>query len=374
MRVVIDENIDAGRRAFAAFGDVVPHPGREIDSEDVSRADALMVRSVTRVDRTLLGGAKVRFVGTATSGHDHLDDAYLAERGIRWAYAPGCNAAAVADWVLASLAALDRRGRHDFSRGSAGIIGAGQAGSRVARRLEAVGYQVRLCDPPRAEAEGGDGFVGLDDALASDVVSLHVPLTGDGPHPTRGLLGAAALGRLPAGAVLLNAARGGVVDEDALVRRVDDGPALSVAVDTWAGEPAISADLLARADLGTPHVAGHSREGRLRGTAMIARAAADHFDVALDWDAHAELPPGPTLDPVDDPVAAILSAYDPGDDDARLRTLLQLAPVERPRAFDGVRAACQRRRELGFHALPANAPARVAAAGFGVPEPIDPGP
>ncbi|MFW5969587.1 MAG: erythronate-4-phosphate dehydrogenase, partial [Halofilum sp. (in: g-proteobacteria)] len=99
MRLVVDENMAAGRRAFADFGNVVTVPGREIDTEDVSRADALMVRSVTRVDRTLLGGSHVRFVGTATSGFDHIDREWLADRGIGFAYAPGCNASAVADWV-----------------------------------------------------------------------------------------------------------------------------------------------------------------------------------------------------------------------------------------------------------------------------------
>lgn len=371
MRIVVDEEIEAARRAFGALGDVVTIPGREIDTEDVSRADALVVRSVTRVTRTLLGGSKVRFVGTTTSGHDHVDRDYLAGRGIELAYAPGCNAAAVADWVLASLAALADRGRHDLGHGSVGVVGAGEVGTRVARRLAAMGYAVRVCDPPRAEAEGGDGFVDLDTALASDVVTLHVPLVAVGPHATRGLLGADAIGRLPAGAILLNAARGEVVDEDALATRLDDGPELAVAIDTWAGEPAIAADLLTRVDLGTPHIAGRSREGRLRGTALVARAAAAHFGVALDWDWRAELPPGPTLEPFDDPATAILAAYDPRNDDARLRTLLQLAPVERPRSFDGVRAACARRRELAFHAAPANTPAAVVAAGFGVPDPAD---
>ena len=371
MRVVIDENIECGRRAFGPLGDVVTIPGREIDTEDVSRADALVVRSVTRVDRTLLGGSRVRFVGTATSGHDHVDRDWLAERGIAFAHAPGCNATAVADWVLASLAALADRGRHDFGHGVVGVVGAGAVGTRVARRLEAVGYEVRLCDPPRAEAEGDEGFVALERALDSDVVTLHVPLVQAGPHATRGLLGPREVAALPAGAVLLDVARGGVVDERALAERLDEGPPLAVAVDTWDGEPDISAHLLARVDIGTPHIAGHSREGRLRGTAMVARAASAHFGVPLEWDWRAELPPGPELAPFDDPVAAVLAAYDPRNDDARLRTLLQLAPAERPGSFDGVRGACPRRREFAFHAVPANAPPAVIAAGFGVADPAD---
>lgn len=366
MRIVMDENVDAGRDAFAGFGEIVTLPGREIDTEDVSRAEALIVRSLTRVDRTLLGGSQVRFVGTATSGYDHVDTAWLEQHDIAFAYAPGCNAAAVADWVLAALALLHRQARHDFGRGTVGVIGVGQVGERVARRLAGLGYDVLRCDPPRAQAEGGAGFVDLETALASDVVTLHVPLTSEGPDCTRGLVDAAALARMPAGAVLLNAARGGVIDEDALATRLDDGPDLAVALDTWAGEPQIDTALLARIELATPHIAGYTREGRLRGTAMVARAAAHCLDRRLDWDWRNALPPAPPLDDArDSAVTAILTAYDPRPDDARLRQLLEARLDERRAAFDRVRRACPLRREFGRYRLEAEAPAMVKYAGFG---------
>lgn len=365
MRLVIDENMAAGRRAFAAFGDVVSVPGREIDAEDVSRARALMVRSVTRVDRALLAGSQVEFVGTATSGFDHVDREWLAAREIEFAHAPGCNASAVADWVIAALAALHARRRRRFGIGTVGLIGAGSVGARVARRLAAVGYTVRVCDPPRAEAEGSAGFVDLDTALACDVVTLHVPLTEYGRHATRGLVDNAALERIPAGGVLLNAARGGVVDEDALATRLDDGPDLVTAIDTWAGEPAIDTALLPRIDLATPHIAGHTLEGRLRGTAMIADAAARYFDVVNHWDWRAELPPRPSASAGPDPVEAVLAAWDPRTDDARLRTLLQRPPAGRRRAFDEIRAACPQRREFGFFGVSESAPPEIHATGLG---------
>lgn len=371
MRLVVDENMAAGRRAFAAFGDVVTVPGREIDTEDVSRADALMVRSVTRVDRALLGGSHVRFVGSATSGFDHIDREWLAERGIAFAYAPGCNATAVADWVIAALAALHAQGRKPFGSGSVGVIGAGHVGSRVARRLVTLGYDVRVCDPPRAEAEGDSGFVDLASALDADVVTLHVPLVDDGPHPTRGLIDAAALERVPAGSVLMNAARGGVVDEDVLATRLDDGPDLVTALDTWAGEPAIDAGLLPRIDLATPHIAGHTVEGRLRGTALIARAAVRHFGVTSDWDWRGELPPAPRATAGADPVEAVLSAWDPRADDARLRGLLREAPNARARAFDRIRAACPQRREFASFSVDPDASASIRATGLGVGDPAD---
>lgn len=371
MRVVIDENVAAGQRAFARFGDVVPVPGREIDPEDVSRASALIVRSVTHIDRMLLGGSLVEFVGTATSGCDHVDTAWLAERDIAFAHAPGCNASAVADWVVAALAALHANGRHRLGRGTVGVVGAGCVGSRVARRLRALGYETRVCDPPRAAAEGEEGFVTLAEALGSDVVTLHVPLVDGGDYPTHALIGTAALESVPDGAVLINAARGGVVDEDALATRLDDGPDLVTVIDTWAGEPAIDAGLLPRVDLATPHIAGHTREGRLRGTAMVAAAAAGHFGVDPAWDWLAELPPAPPASVGPDPVEAVLAAYDPRRDDRRLRALLQYPPEERRTAFDRIRRDCPQRREFGFHALAEEASADIRAAGLGVPDPAD---
>lgn len=373
MRLVIDENVAAARPAFAAFGDVVTLPGREIGTEDVSRADALIVRSVTRVDRALLGGSNVAFVGSATSGFDHVDRDWLASRNIAFAHAPGCNATAVADWVIASLAALRDRGRHRFGAGRAGVIGAGNVGRRVARRLAAVGYQVHVCDPPRAEAEGEPGFADLAGALACDVVTLHVPLHERGAHATRGLIDADALAHLRPGAVLINAARGGVVDEDALATRLDDGPDLVTALDTWTGEPAIDTGLLQRVDLATPHIAGHTREGRLRGTALAAAAAARHFGVVSMWDWHDELPVAPSASIGPDPVDAILDAYDPRADDARLRTVLKQPPSERGRMFDRVRAACPQRRELGYFGLSEGATAEVRATGLGRFDPADAG-
>ncbi|MDZ7828989.1 MAG: 4-phosphoerythronate dehydrogenase [Halofilum sp. (in: g-proteobacteria)] len=290
MRVVADENLAAAKTALGSFGEVVLRPGREIGPADVADADALLVRSVTRVNERLLRDSPVRFVGSATIGIDHVDTAWLSERGIAFAHAPGCNAVAVADWVVAVLAALRAQGRHAFGSGTVGLIGAGNVGGRVRARLEALGYRVQVCDPPRAAHEGPAGFVDLDTALANDVVTLHVPLTADGEHPTAGLVDAAALARIPAGGILLNAARGGVVDEDALASRLDDGPDLQAVLDTWAGEPEIDADLLARVALGTPHIAGYSLEGRLRGTAMVVAAAAEFFGIEAGWDWRGELP------------------------------------------------------------------------------------
>lgn len=368
LRLVVDAGITAGERALAPLGEIITRPGRSLCPADVAAADALFVRAVSRVDAELLTGSRVRFVGTATSGCDHVDTAWLARRGIAFAHAPGCNAAAVADWVVAVLARLAGQGVGQLGAGRVGIVGVGQVGGRVAARLEALGYELYRCDPPRAEAEGEAGFVDLEQALACDVVTLHVPLTGAGTYPTRGLIGAEELAAIAPGAVLLNAARGGVIDEDALASRLDDGPDLVAVLDTWANEPVIDADLLARVALGTPHVAGYSLEGRLRGTAMVAAAAARHFGVELDWDWRAELPPAPAVPAAAHPGAAILSAYDPRRDDAALRGLLRLPQSGRPGAFDALRRDYPVRREFGFHVPADGLDPVLRAAGFGRPD------
>jgi len=368
VRVVADENLSAAKTAFAPFGDVVLRPGREIGPADVAEADILFVRSVTRVDAELLRDSPVRFVGSATIGIDHVDTAWLSDRGIAFAHAPGCNAVAVADWVVAVLAALRAQGRHAFGRGTVGMIGAGNVGSRVRARLEALGYRVQVCDPPRAAIEGEAAFVDLETALANDVVTLHVPLTEDGEHATAGLVDAAALARIPAGGILLNAARGGVVDEDALASRLDDGPDLQAVLDTWAGEPDIDSDLLARVVLGTPHIAGYSLEGRLRGTAMVAAAAAEFLGAEPGRDWRAELPDAPAVPGGDDVVAAVLAAYDPRRDDAAFRQLLKQPHRERAAGFDRLRKEYPVRREFGFHAAGDDLPPALRAAGFAQPE------
>lgn len=364
MRLVVDANMAGVEAAFAGWGEVIHRPGRELTAADVAAADALFVRSVTRVDADLLAGSRVRFVGSATIGTDHVDTAWLQEQGIGFAHAPGCNADAVADWVVASLAALARDDRHALGSGTAGIIGVGNVGTRVARRLAALGYTVRGCDPPRAEREGGAGFVDLATALASDVVSVHVPLTTAGRHATRRLIDAGGLARMPAGGVLLNAARGGVIDEDALATRLDDGPDLHAVIDTWQGEPVIAPDLLARVAQGTPHIAGYSLEGRLRGTAAVARRAAEFFDRECTWDWRRELPAAPTTAPSQSLADTILAACNPRADDQALRAIARLAPAERGPAFDALRRDYPMRREFAAWPCP---PGRddLAAAGFG---------
>ncbi len=278
MLIVADENIPYWIPFFGDIGEIRRVNGRTLAPDQVRDADILLVRSVTRVDRQLLEGARVRFVGTATIGTDHIDQAWLQEQGIGFAAAPGCNAVSVAEYVLSvlSLYAEKRGGIEDWSSLTVGIVGGvGNVGGELARMLERLDFTVKLCDPPRQEAEEerAEEFVPLAEALECDVVTLHTPLTRTGAHPTNRMIAGSELAALGQDQLLINAGRGGeVIDGEALLARLQQADAPTVVLDVWEHEPRINPDLLDRVWLATPHIAGYSLEGKMQGTEMIYQA------------------------------------------------------------------------------------------------------
>ncbi len=278
MRIVVDANVPAAEACFGELGEVIRLPGREIDATALRDADALVVRSITRVDASLLAhSSRLRFVGTCTIGTDHIDRNLLDERGIAFASAPGCNAEAVVDYVLGSLLTLGERQGWQLAERRVGIVGVGNVGGRLLRRLTAMGIDCLACDPPRAEAEGAEGFHTLDSLIdACDVICLHTPLVREGPNATHHLLDATRIAGLAPGTVLLNAGRGDCVDGQALRQRLAQGDITAV-LDVWEDEPAIDTALCDLAELATPHVAGYSLDGKLRGTHQVYRALAHQF-------------------------------------------------------------------------------------------------
>ena len=347
MKIVADENIPLAQAFFSHLGEVVTRPGRELQAADLIDADALIVRSVTRVDQRLLDHSPVAFVGTCTIGVDHLDLGYLAERGIAHASAPGCNADSVVEYVFSALSALDQ----PWQGQTFGIIGCGNVGGRLYRRLRELGVDCR-CYDPFLTAEDNPDLDTLEQVLDADIVSLHTPLTQTGAHPTHHLLGQEEIRKLKPGAMLLNCGRGPVIDNKALLSVLKQRPDLRVVLDVWEPEPNINLALLEQVTLGTPHIAGYSFDGKVRGTEMIYNALCATQKIAPTRHAEDLLTafsaPEIDLSVLDSDWQrlrhAVLQAYDIRDDDGRLRAAAKANNMAVD--FDALRKHYPQRREF----------------------------
>ena len=349
MKIVADRVISDAEAAFSSFGEVTLLEGRRIGPADLRDAEALLVRSVTRVDEALLAGSRVRFVGTATAGIDHVASAFLDASGIAFASAPGCNARAVGEYVLACVLAWAEARERPVDGLRCGLIGVGHAGSAARVLLEAVGVRCLLHDPPRARREGGAGFVDMETALTADVVSLHVPLVDHGADATRHLLDAPRLARLRPGTLLINAARGGVVDEAGLLPRLLAGE-LHAVLDCWEGEPAPWPALVSAAWIATPHVAGHSIDARRRATQQLQSALARFLAHGVPAYAVAGEGLRPVATLAGQGLSAVRSAVrlccDPLRETPRLQALAAAGREALAAGFDALRAEAGVRREF----------------------------
>ncbi|MGH1348264.1 MAG: 4-phosphoerythronate dehydrogenase [Nannocystales bacterium] len=350
-RVVAD---DAIPHLADAFSDPVRVRGAEITKAHLLAADALVVRSVTRVDADLLQGTNVRFVGSATAGIDHVDVPALRAAGITFAHAPGCNARAVVEYVLAATLG------HSELRGPVGVVGFGQIGRRLVTALRRLGFEVWVCDPPRAEANADpEAFLSLDALLERcNTLSFHVPRVRDGAHKTKHLLDAEGLRRVRPDALVLNTSRGDVLDNAALHAWLDAGRGEAV-LDVWEGEPNLRWPLLShpRVRLATPHIAGYTAEGKARGTAMIHAAFCRTFGLAPTFDASAVLPAPRPLAADADAASVLGVVHSLHSTDAEMRARLQPRGHERAAVFENLRRNYSFRRELSAYE-----PTRRAAA------------
>lgn len=354
MRILADENIPLVDAFFAEHGDIRRMPGRSINRAALEQAEVLLVRSVTRVDRELLEGSAVRFVGTCTIGTDHLDLDYFEEAGIEWASAPGCNARGVVDYVIGSLLALAEGEGVGLKDRRYGVVGAGEVGGRLVEVLRGLGWDVRVCDPPRQAREVGE-FVDLDEILAEcDVISLHTPLALDGEHPTFHLLDRARLEQLRPGAWLINAARGAVVDNAALREELARRPDIQAVLDVWEGEPQVDVALAELCWIATPHIAGYSLDGKLRGTAQIYHAFCASKGLEPTVELATLMPVAPlcglsfdaSAKPADMLATICRAVYDPRRDDAAFRRTLSESEDQRRIDFDRLRKQYPPRREI----------------------------
>lgn len=276
MRVLADENMPGLEYWIKAGHDLAVLPGRDINAAALSDVDVLLVRSVTRVDQALLGQSNVRFVGTATSGMDHIDREYLKQADIEFSIAAGANARSVTDYVFSVLAVLCVDHGVEWMQKRIGIIGGGNVGGLLCRQLADVGVNVALHDPFLGEDnENSDYLCDLDTVLACDLLTLHTSLTNSGPHPTQNMIDEAVLKRFSDEQFLINTARGEVIDTSALLRRLLN-KSLKVVLDVWEGEPAINTGLADQTIIATPHIAGYSADSKIRATYML-------FDAFNQW-------------------------------------------------------------------------------------------
>lgn len=352
MRISADENIPLLTSFFSGFGDIRQFPGRSVTHDDLVDTDILLVRSVTRVDEALLSGTSVKFVGTATIGTDHIDLDYLKQAGIGFASAPGCNAQAVVDYVLSALSVLVDARDLAFQDLTVGIVGVGNVGLRLRRRLEEMGVKTLAVDPFRDPDETGP-LVSLDEVLSADVVTLHTPLTTEGEHATWHLINAERLAKMKPEACLINTCRGPVVDNEALMMHLSALSEFEAILDVWENEPELDLNLMRRCLLATPHIAGYSLDGKMTGTEMVYKAVCEFLGFPVRSKLAQFLPePGVRRVNFSDQVpvyqalrTAIRAAYEIRVDDGKMRTVMRRAS-SRKAAFDQLRRDYPLRRDI----------------------------
>lgn len=344
MKIVADNKIPYLKGLLEPYADVVYRPGKEICKDDLIDADALLIRTRTVCDRTLLEGTNVRFIGTATIGFDHIDTDYCTAKNIKWVNAPGCNSRAVAQYVTSCILGFSRKYNFNPSEKTIGIVGVGQCGQKVERCARLLGMDVLLNDPPRARNEGEKNFIHMDRILTDcDIITLHTALEKEGPDKTWHMADDHFFSKLKKPIFLINTARGGVVDTDALKRAIKAGKVIDCAIDCWEHEPDIDLELLEKALIATPHIAGYSSDGKANATRTIVEQLNLFLDLKMPSKITLELPVP------DEPVlkihknsphkiaSALLYAYDPIKD----TELLKKSPSE----FEEIRGKYVFRRE-----------------------------
>jgi len=349
MKIFIDENIPYGEDFFADYGELTFFSGRDVTAEALAEADVLLVRSITQVNESLLYLNKsIKFVGTATIGTDHIDQAYLQSRGILFSSAPGCNKISVAEYILSSLLVCAEKKQFLLKDKTVAIVGAGNTGSAVLQRLNALGVSCRLYDPPLQRAGDKREFCTFEEVLEADIITLHVPKTKVGPYPTVHMFNRAVLQKLNTEQILINASRGEVIDNQALLELAMQNVTPTLVLDVWENEPNINKKLLPFVEIATPHIAGYSLDGKVRGTEMLYQAFCLYFDkkidyAAQDFVAHSAIKDITITQPLDQGLFKSLQhlIFDVRRDDTLFRQI-----IGQENGFDTMRKTYQERREL----------------------------
>ena len=283
MKIVADDKIPFLKGALEPHAEMVYIPSKQISRDILMNADALLIRTRTKCTENLLKGTKIRFIGTATIGFDHIDTNYCDKSGISWTNAPGCNSSSVQQYIAAALLRISSEYRFRLKDKTLGIIGVGNVGSKVEKFARTLGMKVLLNDPPRARVEGKKNFLSLNTVLSeSDIVTVHAPLNVAGADLTFHLFKEDCLNKIKKGAWFINSSRGEVTDTHSLKKVLNSGKPGGAVLDVWENEPDIDPELMQQAFISTSHIAGYSTDGKANGTALVVNSLSRHFNLPLE--------------------------------------------------------------------------------------------
>jgi erythronate-4-phosphate dehydrogenase len=355
LKIIADENIPFVKECFSSIGDVDAVSGRGMEQSILKNADVLLVRSITKVNEKLLDGTRIKFVGTATIGDEHIDKTFLESRGIGFASAPGSNANSVAEYIVATLLSIARKKKINLEGKSIGVVGVGHIGSLVEKKVQALGMQPVLNDPPLQRQTSDDKFRPIQELFDCDFVSLHVPLTYEGDDKTYHMANDKFFNSLKRKCVFINTSRGGVVETKSLKSAINNDKLKAAILDVWENEPDIDYELLRNVDLGTPHIAGYSLDGKVNGMIMIYDAVCKYFGLSSDLNISSFLPDVEEaevkVDHGDKDQQHVLhetvqEVYAINRDDFNMREILMVPDQQRGEFFDDLRKNYSVRREF----------------------------
>lgn len=356
MKLIVDENITFAKEAFSSFGRLKLLNGRSFTNNEVKDADVLIVRSITPVDKELLKNSKVKFIGTATIGTDHIDLNYLESKKIKFADAKGCNADSVAEYVFTALLRVASEEKISLKGKTIGVVGIGNIGSRVAKLAELFGMKVLKNDPPLDRKGVGQNYSSLNELLGTDIITLQVPLSLEGIDKTFHLFNGDNLKKIKPGAIIINTSRGAVINSTNLLEE-DAQKNFKLILDVWEHEPLINNSLVERSKVGTAHIAGYSLEGKVNGTKMIYDSLCQYLNIKPTWkpelpkieQTDLRVPEGETYE--ERLYKLFATIYNIQNDDSKLREISKYRLNEQAGYFDKLRKDYPIRREFSNYTV-----------------------
>jgi len=351
MKIIADKNIPFLKGIAESYGEVTYLPGADFTKTNIKDADTLIVRTVTHFGKENLKDSKVKLICSATIGYDHIDTRYCEENGIEWHNAPGCNSGSVQQYIVSALITIARKKGFSLKGKTIGVIGVGNVGKKVAYAAEILGMRVLKNDPPREEAEQSNEFTDIETIKKeADIITFHTPLIREGKYTTYHLADNDFFDSLSRQPVIINSARGGIIDTSAIKTAVKDKKISGAVIDCWESEPNIDLEYMNLVDIATPHIAGYSADGKANATRMSLESLAKYWNLSTDPIEKITIPeienPILNYEDFDNGEALediILKTYDPLEDHNRF--------IRQPEKFSDLRGNYPLRREYPAYTI-----------------------